>query len=270
MICQCGNKNGYTAAQHDPPTRAPLTRVHQGQTIEIPVDFNYDYWVCADCKMPARLYFEKTTMGYAPKRAVALLSAIGNGAGHTTLRWSTATSGERITTISFNPYPRRHPNMAHATDQGRVILLDMWKRLDNYIDTIRSPDTAPTTNTTFYQPRASELADIIALLMPPFYADGQAVLVESMNRWTARQENRADDHETPGLAEHLWDPKPPVVAGQRPSPGKATPVVLDEAKQNFIKLQLDTKAFGLAELAKMFQVSEEVIQHNYDLRNAAS
>lgn len=258
LYCRCGNRNGYKAARPDPP---------KGEW-----DLNYDYWVCADCLAPSRLVFIGLTNSLAPKRATALLSVVGDGAGFSTLRWSTQVSGERIVTMSFNPYPRRHPDM-HATDQGRSILLDLWKKLDDYIDIIRDPATLPDTSTNFYQPRASELADVLAMLMKPFYASSTAVLQESMARWTARQEGRIDSHETPGLAEHLWDPKPPVTAGaaaKRSSPGKATPVVLDEAKQNFIKLQLDTGAFPKEELAKMFQVSVEVIQHNYDLRNAAS
>ena len=154
------------------------------------------------------------------------------------------------------------------TDQGRTILVELWHWLDEEIDIIRGG--LPPEVVEIEKARAVTLSETIALIMSPFYADTNAVLSESMVRWTARQ--GGSDHESPGLAETIWDPgsrfdgTPYSRENQaRIEAGKAEPAVLDTAKQGFIKMQLDSGSFKPAELAKMFEVSEEVIKHNYDL-----
>lgn len=258
MICRCGGKDGYRAHLHDPPAHK--------------YDFNYDFWVCARCLAPARMVFEKLTDRLVPTRATGMLSVVGDGEGRNIIRWSTATSGERIVTMTFHPYPRREGMPGHS--QGRAVLAELWWRLDETIDLIRSgaPDAHADIEA---KSRANTLADTLSLIMSPFYPDAQSVLAESMTRWKARQ--AGEQRESPGLAESIWDPlsrfdgtpysRDNEARVRGGSPGKAEPAVLDTAKQGFIKLQLDTGAFKPEELAKMFGVSVEVIRHNYDLVN---
>lgn len=224
------------------------------------------YWVCANCGLIPEEVFQILTSEVAPKDATAFLSCVGDGEGSSVLTWAGKESGERIKTVLFKAYPRKIDMPGYS--QGRNALLHFWKKLDTDIDTIRSLQTNDYDR-EYAKAHATALSEMIAYLMPQFYADQTAILAESMTRWTARQEGR--EHESPGLAESIWDPSTRFDgtiyedSKPNPAPGKAHPITLDSAKQGFIKLQLDSGAFPPEELAKMFSVSVEVIKYNYDL-----
>lgn len=170
--------------------------------------------------------------------------------------------------MTFNPYLKKVDMPEHT--HGRDVLIELWSRLDGRIDQIRDAGAMADAH---WKAEATCLAETLALLMSPFYSDKNAVLAESMERWKARQAGTV--RESPGLAESIWNPSTrfdgtPYQEGRNGgAPGKPTPSVLDSAKQNFIKHQIDSGAFGPDELAKMFEVSVEVIRHNYDLVSEA-
>lgn len=221
---------------------------------------NYDFWVCAECHLPTRMVFEKLTNRYAPARATHISSVVGDSAGRNILTWGTPVSGEKIKTMMFHPYPRKAD-----MDQGRNICLELWQKLDYEIDTIRSQNAQLTE---YNKTRATALSEVIALIMSPFYADSTAVLQESMNRWTARQEGR--DHESPGLAEAIWDPitrfdgtpySREAEAKARSGGAKTAPKAkLDEQKVTFIKHSLANGSMTPEVLAGMFACTVEDIK----------
>lgn len=243
MYCQCGKQAsaGYTAMPEEGG------------------GFNYHFWVCANCHKPSFLVFEKVTYMHVPKRATAILSVVGTGDGRNMLTWATAVSGERIKTMTFNPYPRK----VDMVDQGRDVCLELWRSLDAKIDTIRGPEP---TDTELHKEAALTYAKVIALVMSPFYADQQAVLAESMNRWKARQEGR--DHESPGLAESIWDPATRFdgtpyskeAEAKARTRGAKPKVKLDDQKINFIKHCLENGTMTPEVLAGMFDVSVDDIK----------
>lgn len=245
MYCICGkqNKAGYSAMHERDSSGAPIRGT-----------FNYDFWVCANCLRPSQRVFIELTNRYAPRAAVSIVSAVGHGDGRSTITWATSKPGERIQTMTFRAYPRR----TDMTDQGRDVCIELWKRLDSAIDTIRSGTPTPEQD----KARASALAEVIALVMEPFYWDPQAVLKESMTRWTARQEGR--EHESPGLAETLWKPASPD-APARNGGAKPKPVVkLDGQKITFIKHCLNNNIQTAETLAGMFDCTIDDIKAAMD------
>lgn len=249
MICKHLKNNGYSAM--------PLPD-------EGPFRFCYDLWVCNQCHLPTRMVFEKLTHNYIPKNATHLASVVSEDTGRCILTWATKESGVKVKTMVFHPYPRKAD-----MDQGRNILVEMWRWLDRDIDTIRGN---PGHDMEHDKTHAMALAETIALLMAPFYADSKAVLAESMNRWTARQEGR--EHESPGLAESIWDPatrfdgtpysrESEAKVATRTAPVKPK-VIFDDTKIKFIKHCIDSGAQTAKVLAGMFQCAESDIQEAYE------
>lgn len=244
MWCRCTKRNSGFAAM-------PLP---EG-------GFCYDLWVCNICFKPKLKVFEGLTFMYSPSRATALLSIDARDTGIIHAFWATETSGERIETVTYHPYPRKV-----GMDQGRNILLETWQKLDDSITIIRAnPDYDMEHDKT----RATALAEVIALMMPTFYESPEAVLRESMTRWTARQEQR--DHESPGLAEKIWNPntrfdgtpyseenEARVRAGSAPKVTKR--VALDDQKITFIKHCMTTGTMDAQTLAGMFGTSVEHVE----------
>lgn len=226
-----------------------------------PYSFFYDFWVCAACHLPTRMVFEKLTDKRAPRLATHIKSVVGDSAGRNILTWGTPTSGEKIKTMMFHPYPGKVD-----MDQGRNICLELWQKLDACIDQIRGTQV-DNALIEAEKVRATALAEVIALVMQPFYADSTAVLQESMNRWTGRQEGR--DHESPGLAEAIWNPStrfdgtPFTEANEvkaRSGNAPKAKVVLDEQKITFIKHTLSTGAMSPEVLAGMFSCTVDDIK----------
>lgn len=199
-----------------------------------------------------------------PFRVNRLVSVVVHGDGRHMHTWR-LEDGTSIQTMMFHPYPRK---VDMTLDHGRSTLVEFWHTLDGCVDRIRAGSSIePELEKT----RATTYAEVLASLMSPFYPDRDAVLRESMARWTARQEGR--EHQSPGLAEAIWDPSsrfdgtPYSEANERAvrsGGAKPVPARLDDAKRNFIKLQLDSGAMTPEVLAGMFQVSIEVIEANYD------
>lgn len=225
--------------------------------------FNYDFWVCSNCLKPSFLVFKGITHMHYPQRATGLSSIVGHSDGRTILTWHTEVSGEKVKTMAFHAYPRKVD-----MDQGRDVLVKFWQDLDVVIDGIRD-----TTHPMGLQAleiektRAYTLAEVLAHLMSPFYENREAVLAESMNRWKARQEGKTD-HESPGLAERIWDPATrfdgtpySVEAEKKARTRTAKPkVVLDDQKVTFIKHCLENGSMTAEVLAGMFNCTVDDIK----------
>jgi hypothetical protein len=248
MYCRCGRQKSFT----------PARRLDGGR-----YDFNYHYWVCGSCKLPARLVFEGITHMNVLKSATALLSYDGHADGRGMLTWGMA-DGTKVRTMVYKAYLRKVD-----MDQGRNILVELWHRLDRLIDEIRAPQEG--LHVDYNKAQANCLADTLALIMSPFYEDSTAVLRESMKRWEARQENR--EYESPGLAEAIWDPdtrfdgtpySADSEAKARKNGALPTPVKFDEQKINFIKHSLANGILTADKLADMFACSIEAIREAND------
>jgi len=161
--------------------------------------------------------------------------------------------GTKVQTMVFKAYPRKVD-----MDQGRNVCVELWHKLDGLIDEIRAPQTS--VHDEYNKAQANMLAEVIALVMSPFYEDSTAVLRESMVRWEARQEGR--EHESPGLAEAIWNPNTRfdgtpyseeserrVRTGAAPKPQ----VVFDAQKIAFIKHCLENGTQSPEVLAGMFE-----------------
>lgn len=227
---------------------------------QIPSTRNNDFWVCAGCMLPSRMVFDALTNRHMPARATHILSAHGDLNGRWRLRWATDQSGEVIETMTFSPYPRK-PDMPKA-DQGRDILVEMWKKLDYSIDIIRDVNTIPDIR-EIEKGKAGGIAECIAVVMAPFYPDQTAVLKESMARWKARQEGV--EHESPGLAEKIWDPSTRfdgTVYEESAEPRRRTkpPVKFDDQKITFIKHTLENGTMTPEVLAGMFDCTVDDIK----------
>jgi len=190
MYCTCGGSPGWTPA---------FELDEQGNKIRESIC--HDLWVCSICSRPSRLVFIHMAKRHMPIGAKKLLSAHGKKNGIWILRWSMKDSQEVVTTMTFTPYPRKID--MPGRDDGREVLVEMWKMLDEDINLIRSADT-PELSREQAKAAATRTAEMLAIIMAPFYADKQAVLAESMTRWKARQDGIT--HESPGLAESIWDP----------------------------------------------------------------
>jgi hypothetical protein len=250
MYCLCGKQSkGYTAAP----------ALDGG-----PFDFNYEFWVCANCGKPSYLIFEGLTAMLTPHRATAILSANGRSDGTWILTWATSNSGERIQTITYHPYPRKFD--MPEFDQGFAHLAKFWKSLDDCIDQIRGIQ-ANTELVEAEKVRARTYAEVLQQLMQPFYATPNDILAESMQRWQARQDGTV--RETPGLAETIWDPATrfdgTVFSEQnerkvRTAVATKPRVVLDEQKVLFIRHTLENGQMTPEVLAGMFSCTVEDIK----------
>jgi hypothetical protein len=210
--------------------------------------------------------FEGLTHGmYVLKDATALLSINGQGDGRTYLTWG-MKDGSKVTTMVYKPYPRKVD-----MDQGRNVLVALWQRLDDKINYIRDPQNVIVELQDYEKAQANCLADTLALIMPTYYADSRAVLVESMKRWEARQ--AGVEHESPGLAESIWNPNTRAdgtpwsrenEAKVRSGGAVRAPVQLDDQKIAFVKHSLANGVIAADKLAEMFNCSIEDIQRAND------
>ena len=247
MYCTCtGSDKSFTAM----PKRDDNGDI-------IPFAFDYDFWVHTKCLKPSRLVFEWETKMHAPASATVLLSSHGKRDGTFINTWAGLDSGSRITTMTFNPYMKR-PDM--TVDSGRHHLLNIWKKLDDAIDKIRSIPSPVPANHESDKGMALAYADVLSQLMQPFYPERDDVLAESMARWTARQEGR--EHESPGLGEKYWQPTATTEMRSVGAPVvKAKPrVELDATKIKFIQHSIATGVMDAEALAGMFNVPVEQVQ----------
>jgi hypothetical protein len=238
MWCTCRSKTSFTVAILDDES------VH-------------DLWVCSTCRKPTRMVFEKLTGLMCPFGATALLAVRSRPDGINELTW--ATPDGRKTTLHFAAYPRKLDMPEQAT-----LLNTLWSMLDYEIDEVMSPGAI---DREYSKTRSRALCDGIAVLMAGFYADSDAVAREGLARHKARADGT--EHETPGLAESIWDPHTrwdgtPLAPE---TPQKARPIAkkienntpLPPEAIPAVKKALETKMMTISQIAAMYKVSEATV-----------
>lgn len=212
--------------------------------------------VHANCRKPSRMVFEKETFMYVPRSATAMLSASGKITGIHEVTY--ATQAGKVVCLFYHPYPRRSMD----PNPGRHLLMELWRKLDAEVDGLK---TVNNPHAEYHKNRARAFAEVIADFMSAFYPTANDVVREALVRHDARV--AGTEHETPGLAEHLWDPTKNIDGTDRISfssgPAKkaaAKPAAkLNEQQQIFVRKAL---ADGMKAdvLAGMFKVPEADIE----------
>lgn len=260
MYCTCGKqKDGYTVALLDGEPQ-------------------WGCWVCANCHKLSQTVFRKLTNMYAPFGAKACLSVYGRANGISEIRWA-MEDGTRKTTIEFHPYPRKVDMNA-----GESLLRRTWELLDSKVDIILAEPNGPGDNALEAAAReraryeARGIAETLAIHMKPFFESADDIVKEAVKRHKARKAGAA--HETPGLAEHLWDPNtnwdgtPRVKVAEpksrtRPvaAPKKAAPKVdntstkqLTPEEADGIREAVASGMFSKEDVASMFKVSLATVE----------
>lgn len=147
----------------------------------------------------------------------------------------------------------------------------IWKMLDAAVDVMKNSDaTAEEKTAARYGGRG--LAEALAILMPPFFTDGDAIVREALVRWQHRQDGT--EYTTPGIGKYKFRPpgaevvdepswvKQPeyeVPSGGRPKAApKSKPThALSQSDQEAIK---KAKGFPIAVLVAAYGVSGDVIK----------
>lgn len=162
-----------------------------------------DVWVHAVCRQIPRYVFDRITNMRVPYHAKSVRSVISASTGHNYVTFH-MEDGTKTEVVFYHPYPFKD---APVTEQ-RDVLYKFWIDLDTCIDRINA-GAGPMYGTMEHEAdkvRARTYCEMLAYLMHKFYADSNAVGHEAMARYDARQKG-VTDHQTPGLAEALWDPR---------------------------------------------------------------
>lgn len=259
MICNCTKLKGAGYIARRRPDQ--------------PYDPDEMLLVHSDCLKPTLQYFKSEFEMLAPIGATAILSTNGVEEGIHIHTWATETQGQRIQTMTFHPYPMK-VDMPKPHRDGRSILVELWSDLDDAIDQVK---VAGPEQIEACKASATAYALVIAKIMHPFYENGIAVLREAQVRWLKRQEGTAADHQSPGLAESIWNPntrfdgtpysnaevkrrqaEAPPRQERKPAAAKEA-VKLDDTKIAFIKHSLQTSSLTVEQLAAMLGVEPHVI-----------
>jgi hypothetical protein len=214
-----------------------------------------DLWVHSACMLPAKMVFEKVTDMLAPKNATGVNKVIGRDTGIFEITFFT-TEG-KTTVLAYHPYPRKV-----GMDQGRGILLSLWQKLDDEVDLLNDPSGM---HQEYHKNRARAFAESLALMMQPFFTSADDIVREAVWRHKCRTEGT--EHETPGLAEEVWDPTKNwdgtdrVLAGAGPAGSvRPDPTPVSPEEREAIKNALAAGTFSVEKLAELFKKSPAVIE----------
>lgn len=170
----------------------------------------------------------------APKNAVSVRSMIGRTTGVNEVTFK-LRDGSKTTCLYYKPYPKK-VDMPGPRD----LLVDMWEMLDNSVNNIKSPVGGDASQIEWHKARGRAQAEIIAMIMSAFYPDADAVTREALARWKAR--TAGEPHETPGLAEDIWNPAPSAPEKRAPKPtGNRIPDSAVDTVRQGITLGMFTK-----------------------------
>lgn len=247
MWCRCGKGKSHSFTAMPEPDKGDFA-------------FNYDFWVCSSCLKPSRLVFEKVTDMLAPSNATALLSIRGRYDGVTELVF--ATLDGKVTCLVYHPYPRKV-----GMDQGRGLLLKTWELLDAATDTVMKKAADPwsleNVGIKEVQAEARAYANVLAMFMEPFFTSADDIVREAVTRYKARQAGVQRD--TPGLAEHIWDPRKDwdgsdkVLPNANPQPKVNLGRQLTSEEAEAVANALSAGMFTVEQLAEMFKTSTHAI-----------
>lgn len=214
---------------------------------------NWDLWVCVRCSKPTRMVFEKMTGRLAPRDAISILHVSGKGDGTTEIKWNTKHGD--VTTMTYSAYPRK----IGMIDQTQH-LKTLWDMLDEAMKVVKNP--VDDVALSYYKARARALCDTLAVLMAPFYENSDAVAREAMARYKAQQ--AGTEHDTPGLAETIYDPHTrwdgTAIGGEAKAAPTTTGKKLPDEAIAGVKQALSMKMMTISQLAKIYGVNETEIK----------
>lgn len=160
-----------------------------------------DTWVHYRCGLVPRYVFDRITKMRVPRNAKSLISVYSQTDGINVVKF-VLEDGTFVECLYYHPYPFKDAPMSEQRD----VLLKFWQDLDAAIDRVNQVCTnaieVADQNTARIQART--YCEMLAFLMHRFYEDGNSVGREAMARYHAR--TAGVEHDTPGLAENLWDP----------------------------------------------------------------
>lgn len=201
-----------------------------------------------------------------PRGAKAPLSARSELNGQQFIRW--ATDDGVVTTVDFAPYPRK-VDMPGYEDS---LLLQMWQKLDTEVEKILMPRVGPENelsqqNRAEARIKARGMAELITLAMAPFLPTADDVVKAAVARHKSRQPD-GEPFETPGLAEHIWDPtknfdgSDRVKVGQaaKKSTPKATGKKIPDSATASAKSGVESGMFTVGMVAKMYSMTEAEVK----------
>jgi hypothetical protein len=153
--------------------------------------------------------------------------------------------------------------------QGRALLQETWKLLDEATDKIMSfnkdPWSPDNIGLTGAKAEARAYANVLTLFMKPFFNSADDIVREAVKRHKARV--NGEERQTPGLAEHIWDPTKNWDGSDRVSfentPKPKVSVLeakLQPEQKVFVQKALADGIMDPAALAGMFKVSISVIE----------
>lgn len=233
-----------------------------------------DTWIHSTCRLVPQYVFERITGMLVPHKAKSVISVFSKADGANLVTFLLADDETLITVMYYHPYPFKDAPMTEQRD----VLVKFWEDLDKTIDKVRDPMALDHLRES-EKVRARTYAEVLAFLMHRFYEDSTAILKESMARWTARQDG-VTDHQTPGLAEALWDPstrydgtpyssssEAKVRAGGRATATKArlTGNRIPDSAVDSCRQGIELKMFTVAQFAVTYKMTEDEVKQQLGL-----
>lgn len=140
-------------------------------------------------------------------------------------------------------------------------LVPIWKLLDEQVDIIKGDaHDFPTEKYTAAQNKARGMAQVLAVLMPPFFSSADEIVREAVKRWEKRQ--AGENYETPGIGRLKWkqpEPEATMAFAKRVEfdPEEEPASQLSDEDKNKIR---QSKAFPSNMLAAAYGVPESTIK----------
>jgi len=197
------------------------------------------------------MVFEKVTFNRAPRGATGLMSYSGSTSGIHQLRFKVGAEEKII--LTYHPYDRRPHSMGINPND---ILLETWKKLDEVTSFILDPTLNAVPEKDEAKIKARAYAEILALMMPPFFIDADAIVREAVQRYKNRDN---PEYETPGLGQKSLAQYDNMPYAHDTPKSKAEPE-LDAKTKAAIKMALESGMFTAKQLATSYGVSEATIE----------
>jgi hypothetical protein len=171
---------------------------------------------------------------------------------------------------------------------GPTLVMKMWDALDKSMTEIMEAKYPVDQERAKIRARAQ--AEFIALYMTPHFTTADSVAIEARKRYNARQKDTPEydpEYETPGLGTRRYQPPPGTekygvnsrtepgksVSKTRKAPGSSsssskatrTGKKLPEDSLATIKQGVETGMFTVAQISKMYSVSEDEVKEQLGL-----
>lgn len=136
------------------------------------------------------------------------------------------------------------------------ILLNTWKRLDEYTVTVMEPPGDPEKLEAAHKARA--LAEVLTWMMQPFFSDADSIVREAVKRYENRNNS---EYETPGLgikslATYDNMPNP---SRQKSGP-KPTGNRIPDTALFMVHQALESKMFTIQQIARNYEMNTDEVE----------